>query len=67
MRRHGHHGWQWTPVYDARHGPTGYKLPRRSSWDLRCEEALCAETVRKTPRRKPIGEQARWRAGALRR
>ncbi|HTC60288.1 MAG TPA: hypothetical protein VK691_09245 [Solirubrobacteraceae bacterium] len=43
MRKHGHHGWQWTPTYDARHGAARYAIPRRCGWDLRCEEAPCAE------------------------
>ena len=38
MRKHGHHGWQWTPYYSARHGRARYVVPRRSAWDLRCEE-----------------------------
>ncbi|HTB49501.1 MAG TPA: hypothetical protein VK701_00855, partial [Solirubrobacteraceae bacterium] len=60
--KHGHHGWQWTPTYDARHGTPRYAVPRRSSWDLRCEEAPCVGIGgRMSPRWRP--RRRRWRAG----
>jgi hypothetical protein len=61
VRRHGSQGWQWTRSY-SRDGTPRYAVPRRSSWDLRCEERDCPRvagrmTLRRAPRRR------RWRAG----
>jgi hypothetical protein len=61
MRSHGEYGWQWTRSY-ARDGSARYTVPRRSTWDLRCEELACARvhgrmSARWVPRRR------RWRAG----
>ncbi|HEY5286332.1 MAG TPA: hypothetical protein VIJ50_04430 [Solirubrobacteraceae bacterium] len=62
MRKHGHHGWQWTPTYDALHGTAGYVISRRYGWDLRCDEAPCAEIGgRMSPRRKPRSARRRSR------
>jgi hypothetical protein len=61
MRKHAHHGWQWTPAYGSRE-PARYVLPRRANWDLRCEDTPCADIGgRKTQRWKP--RKGRWRAG----
>jgi hypothetical protein len=63
MRRHGQHGWQWTRTYTP-DGSARYAVPRRSSWDLRCEEAPCAPRQGRMSARWPQ-RRARWRAGGL--
>lgn len=61
MRKHGQNGWQWTLSYKS-DGSARYTVPRRATWDLRCEESRCTrvggrKSARWTPRRR------RWRAG----
>ncbi|HTD57431.1 MAG TPA: hypothetical protein VK672_00925 [Solirubrobacteraceae bacterium] len=65
MRKHGQSGWQWTLSYGS-DGSVHYTVPRRSTWDLRCDEARCLHiggrmSPRWTPRRR------RWRAEGRRR
>lgn len=63
MREHPRHGWQWTRTY-ARDGTARYTVPRRDSWDVRCEEAPCQRIAgRMTP--KFARRRARWRAGGV--
>lgn len=61
MRRRSQYGWQWTRTFMS-DGSARYTVPRRSQWDLRCEESRCARVHgRMSTRWKP--RRRRWRAG----